>query len=434
MSEALAYSSPEDVRNFEWHTFIGERAISGSVEYVVEEGPPNEPKKETEGGTWFDIANYRLLIGRTAYEEYMGSAYDEYMFTEGNFPDVRPLGELLRAEDLSYIPSRGRRSRGSDLPKEELKIYGQWLINLLKESGKSNGQKDINERVIKNAFRLGLGPSYQEIARRTYSSLTEFYNDLDADNVHRMHGATEPEEFLEHYTRLEQTLGRKPTVGDLRDFYHADPRNNPSADRFLKGLEGIKNAHKMAGHEIYADLSLPELVAWGIRFMLANNGAVPTRDKINYLSKKDFGPYSETLSKRFNGLLNFQAEVKKAYGIELARRQKRRFEILSEIKDSLNLKIIPGDLFYGVESGDELLIRFAKYRVLSRIFNGSKIFIKKQLSIDPLPDNEFVQRIQDIEPEISMDMLRKFSDEFGYLDVIWPQAEYMSQLKIETEN
>ncbi len=166
---------------------------------------------------------------------------------------LHELGYLLRSD--IELPNLGRRSINNDLPRHELVDYARWLISIASKVPKTNKEADLNEKVIRRAFQLGIGPSYQEAARRTFSSLTKLYDELNHENLHQIgkFDSWTRNDFAKYLREAKLLAGRIPTIRDLIKLAHED-RNRPSPFRIIAEFDGSMSlALKEAGFENYGN-------------------------------------------------------------------------------------------------------------------------------------------------------------------------------------
>jgi len=222
---------------------------------------------------YYDLKNQKILVlGRIAVSEFRkfegqaqierlanagrllvgGNALRVYTYAERR-GTLYGLGELLRSDDV-ILPNLGKRAINAEVSKDDVLGYLGWLTLVCVKDSEQGGNKNLNEKIIKRAFRLGLGPSYQQVARRTFSSLTEAYQELNQQNLHLVGQFDEwpREKFLE-YLRLAGTIkDRTPNLADLIELARQD-RRKPSPFRIIKEFGSLTAAYAEAGFIQYAN-------------------------------------------------------------------------------------------------------------------------------------------------------------------------------------
>jgi hypothetical protein len=190
-------------------------------------------------------AQKKLLIGKAAVNAYI---------TGGKRGSIQDLAVLLRDEGTIAYEKVGKRSINSDLSREEIIKYAEWLISVVGSNQNDPAAKDLNEKIIKKAFDLGIGPSYQQIARRAFSSLTELYENLNRKDLHLMGQFDDwPRERFANYLRSAGALlGRTPTLSDLIALAQED-RRRPSPFRIVKEFGTLTQAYSESGFQVYAN-------------------------------------------------------------------------------------------------------------------------------------------------------------------------------------
>ena len=170
--------------------------------------------------------------------------------------------------------------------------------------------------------------------------------------------------------------------------------------------------------------------------MLANDGLVPGSRKIHYFSTKGLGPSSRVIMDKFAKLRNYQGLVIEAYQEELSERIDTIEEKKREIENALSAGELPEEIFQGIESDDERILRYARYILADYLFPDS--FSITKLSISAMSNRAvqeagIVRSIRKANDAITAGDIESAALFLGVFDILWPMDEYFERLRIPEE-
>lgn len=193
---------------------------------------------------------------------------------------------------------------------------------------------------------------------------------------------------------------------------------------FRAALEGIgyPDIHRWTIHD-YLD--------WGMDFIEANEGFLPTATSLDYLSKQKRGPSAAQVGAVFDGINNYK-RITHQYS---ATRQQAESDYLmtrgEEIHRSLQSKEIPIQIFHGVSSGQEIISRYAKYKLADNILSKSFERAKIKIAASDMVPSELLEELQQYVHDISMADIIELSGNLGLRRDIWtPSKIHMRTLKV----
>jgi len=271
---------------------------------------------------YFDVSRGTLLLSKFELDFYLATGAEE--------SDIYELGELIRNAEIEInrdviIPEKNwaQESRQSYID------YGHWLIKIaalpdnLTDSNQSQKNK-INETMIQRAYKLGLGPSRDHIMFESrFGSLTQFYIELGENKTSRRYVFKDwsEQDCLDYLSQVTNEIGHFPKLSDLNELAVNDI-NRPTAEsiKLILGYSIVEAANKIGQMHPRSWKIRPniELLNWGLDYMRANNGVVPTVSIMRKLSKQKLDdryapPSPTTTRRRFKKFSNYQKLLKIAY-------------------------------------------------------------------------------------------------------------------------
>jgi hypothetical protein len=411
------------IKEFRWRTFAGGRAIEGFREYNPgdeEDQPPTPPKlrEYTNPDIYYDTDTNKLVIGKSAVER--------HPFEGGYSSSLVPLADLLLDEEKFKEVPPAKLLDVSKWTRDDYAAYGKWLFSIVKNHHDPE-LKPVNEDVLRRARKLGLGPSTHRIASE-FGSTTKFYLESDLAETHRL-GVFEnwtEEDYIEYLRAIGNKLGHKPTFKDLWRL-SKESTQNPSpgyiAAKFngKRGV-GIGVAIERAGWHNPYTWKLRDYIDWGVNYMLANDGKIPSASQLNFLSKRDVGPSARATMNNFVSLVVYQEQVRAAYEQKLTEQANAKNELLQEIEDGLASNLLPSVVVSGVHSMNELFSKYARFRLARTLGMG----IPGSYELSRLEVADFEDMALDIVENMSE--LKKQAAELGYQDYIWPPDAQLHRL------
>ena len=389
-----------------------------SVTAEVAEGE----KKRTGPEYFYDLSNRQLLLGKVAVETHTQIA---------ELPtEVYPLRELLR-QDIGELPPFKWEPKPKRRKSELLK-YGRWLCEVVGEPDDKK-QRKLNEFIIHRAGRLGIGPTVHEITKHpAFGTLSRYYMELGLSGVKKagLFDDWSLDDYKNFLVELEAELGRKPQRDDIINKNHAAP-DCPPLSVILRRLGRLSNLYALNGRPSAFSATKDDCLGWGVRFMKANGGRLPTQFQIDYLSTKDLSVSATKVAKLFNGSLNiYKAELAEMYHTMLANEE----NVLKQIKDFAASEECPSEIYKGVRSRPKRLMRVSKYMVLEEIFPERHPIRKISIATEgteTVKKDGFLVSTRKLNSALSAGDIENAALYLGVYDFIWlPDSRYLRQLKI----
>ena len=377
---------------------------------------------------YYDLSRRELTAGKVSLQACFEQVNDP--------PNVLRLGTLLRDRSIDIPFNEHTRTKRTI---KQILEYGRWLCEVVDPPILPN-EKTLNHDVINRASKLGLGPTAWEIrSHPKLGSLSKFYVELGVTNTKR-NGAFKDwsyGDFIEYVRTVSENLGRKPTLADLEQLAHQDTIN-PSAYMITQRFGSLRAIYEHIGHPNIYSWEEGDYLDWGVKFMLANDGALPSQKVIDTLSKLKKGPSAAGTASHFGGsLTTFQQKVEMEYAERLERKQVEKIEMHDTIAYKLELGLLPPTLFEDLGSEDDMIIRYAKFLVVDDLLhqskNDSKISISKGLGRS-YAELGFVRSIRRVNSAITAGDIESSALYQGVFDYIWPpDTTYMETLKLPEE-
>ncbi len=376
---------------------------------------------------YFDASNGSVLAGKLAVREYIKSG--------GERESLQGLGELLGNPELPLPESNFKRFDASEWTRKDYLKYGRWLNRVV---GVTVTGKSLNEPVLWRARKLGLGPSPRRIGAE-FGSTSLYYKALGLTETHRISPFNDwlQEDYVRYIQHVGEEIESRPTYKEL----HArslENTNNPSPTIIAKQFGGRKLGPvvELAGYPDIHSWELDDFVNWGVKFMLANDGLVPSARKINFFSTKGLGPSGRVIMDKFGKLSDYQQTVLIAYQDKIEEREQERKEKIEEINKALADNMVPAEIFDDTKNDNEKILRYARYVVLDHLLPDS--FAANKISISTMSNPTvqkagFVCSIKKANNAITPGDIESAALYLGVFDVLWPLDDYMERLKMPEE-
>jgi hypothetical protein len=187
----------------------------------------------------------------------------------------------------------------------------------------------------------------------------------------------------------------------------------------------------MAGYPDVKNWGAEDLVTWGVSFMKANDGMLPSQSMIDYLSSKKLCPSASTVANRFDrSLVGYQAELKAAHDKRTLEERTEREAILATIKSGQ----LPPELFQNTKTEAQRLVNYARYIVADELLSKDMVVTKISIgamNTDSVIRDGFVRSIRKNNPAITAGDIESTALYLGVFDYIWPMDDYMETLCID---
>lgn len=384
--------------------------------------------KQAESRYYFDTYCGYLIAG----EEELQAHIDD----GGNQNTIYDLGELVCD---TTIDLGEKVADGQPAPewrdREYLLKFGRWINAMIKDY---DDDASLNESVLKRAHHIGIGPSvYSFIHRRAFCSLGKFYKELGFNDTRRVKVFDDwsMEDFVKHIKNVGGKIGRRPSEKDIDKLFRKSTKY-PSCDHITARFGKFRTAVELAGYVVIHDWETEDYIAWGVKFMLANNGRRLTQHIEEILSPKKLGPSASQLGIKFGSLKKYHDIVQQAYEDDLQRREKDRSEKLFEINSRLREGSLPNELFVGADTEDEVLLRYSKFIVADFLLGENYKNTKLSISTEGNPtvrERGFVKSLIYANNSITAGDIENAALFNHVFDYIWPMDEYMETLRIPND-
>jgi hypothetical protein len=436
---------------------------------------PQEPPSLTEGGFLSVINNHEIVPSEKGvvkndrppkpkhyFDVFTGSVIDRKFYTyferSGvNSENVRELGVLLRENEVPKRPSDYVRTRSAKDKQGRFKSviaihqekyikpktkkwtednytkYGKWLA---KAVAKPTNPKDklINEKIINQAARLGLGPGEYNIEKAN-GSMSKFYKSINAKETHPIgiFDGWAIEDYIRYIKKIGTKIGKKPTENIFWEFAHKNPWSSPSPALIAKsigGKYGIGPIMELAGYLDIKNWNDDDYIAWGKKFMKANDGMELSTPILSYLSPQELSPSARAIIDKF-GMSNFKSKVQQEYLSEKEHEETVHSEKLAEIEQRITKGQISKELFESAASEEDLILFFAKYQVVHHLCPDWEESTKIIISSRGFHETNFVGSIRKLNNAFTAGDIESAALYLDVFDDIWPMNEYMQTYKLD---
>ncbi len=376
------------------------------------------PETSHQTQSYFDLATGQLLIGEEAYAAHIEA---------GNHPgDIEKFGRILvsgtrmiNAYDLPNIDH-------SNWPDSDTPV---WIKHLHETIQREDPKRVVTKEVILRAGFMGLIPRIRYF-RDLPGELSAVYNDAEVFDARQRdnfkHWTTR--EFVDYVQRLVVRFHGKPSYEQLK-LACSEP-GNPNLRQIRYRIEGgVSTLYEMAGFPNIRTWGYDQYIEWGVKFMFANEGRLPTLPALRHLHAQSLGPDVSTIYKNVAPFSKYKQLVQEDYDLEVEWRNAEREHKLMLIDNALSDGILSLSLYEIAQSEDELISIWAKYLVIERLLPNLEAQYKCQNSIIQRSD-WFIRAIQRVNPEISAGRIEQTASLLGVFDDIWPLDDYMDYLKV----
>jgi hypothetical protein len=396
---------------------------------------------------YIDIANGEILAGREELSEYKTYSDDPSTIFE--------IGPLLKRPTQEIHALGLDRLDVSEWTQDSYIEFGKWIKSIVPPPTEEERYR-LNRDVFINAANLGVGPGKNPLYRN-FGSYSKFYIEIQAGNTHGIGNFNEwtLEDFLDF---IKEVGGeRRPTLDQISERARRNP-SKPKAEYMhqrFKDIGGFSRLVELAGYPVVDLWERDDYIDWGVKFMQANSGLLPTAIMANYTSKKKLGPSGRGIIDKFDKYGNFQREVLQRYQeVEHAKAMDLQ-EKLAEIEADLRTRKVPEQLFMTAPKEfaelevspdsnkssvaelqemietDELIARYAKYKVL-KFLNANfteRACIGFAIEIDK--ERNFISAANS-HHAISQGEAESAALYLGLFDYLWPLNEHMQQPKLDS--
>ncbi|HSW37009.1 MAG TPA: hypothetical protein VLG37_01415 [Candidatus Saccharimonadales bacterium] len=330
---------------------------------------------------------------------------------------TRKLGELLCDKSVKigsrayeYLDTRDWRAEEDYIP------YGHWLLTII-----SDIQPFLTFHVLEQASLLGVGPHRNGI-KKHFGGYPNYYYKL----------GSRPRYNLGDYDDW--------SIGQFTDYVEGVFTNLQQGQSFETLLAGGARLHegpsthiieKRTGRPLYVLLEArgycecrrwdsANYFRWGIKFMIANNGSIPTRPSIDALASQKRAPSTSAILGQFDKLSHYQRELKKVFDAQLAK-------LMGEVPASSQLHTILRRPLTEIPYSTCFRI-LAQYKLVNTLIARLAPDKKDGIActLDPA---KFLEKMTRTGAYLSSEIVRKKAEELDLSDHIWP-PDHIKYLKI----
>lgn len=177
--------------------------------------------------------------------------------------------------------------------------------------------KKLNKQVVTRAFRLGIGPSIRSITYGRFSSMSEFYSASGAETAHRVYTIADwsLEDCVDY---IREALAPIEKVGKIyaQDYLNefAQKTKGPTATVLCRHTSlTVRELMDLAGYPNVRKWKEADFVSWGVKFMFANNGTLPTTPALRNLALQGRGPSVKAVQVQFSTIPDFQKKTARRF-------------------------------------------------------------------------------------------------------------------------
>jgi hypothetical protein len=254
---------------------------------------------------FFDLSNGEVLQGKADLNNYMKGGAETSRIVK--------LGHLLRNGVSSEPEAPYERLDVSEWSDDKFRQFGRWLSKVVDPPNEIS-HSHLSTTVLDNAKALGVGPSRRAI-RQTFVTVSLFYQEIGESDAHYvgLFKDWDLDDFVKHIKNVGGI--KRPTTADLKAVSNSNPKYpKPDYMRTLfKEIGGLRTLFELAGYPVIDLWDKEDYVDWGVKFMEANNGMVPSSRMADYLSTKKKGPSGSSIRNHFDYIRVYQDEVINTY-------------------------------------------------------------------------------------------------------------------------
>lgn len=352
-----------------------------------------------------------------------GPALDEAL-EAGNHPaDIFPLSEVLLNTEIPLASENYHRKKYHT--DQEILDYGSWISAFVKADSPKGW---TTTATLKRAGAMGLGPIASTISQRT-GSMWAFRDAIGERGGWRKGAYADwtKKDFIEYGKRMSGREQKKPTVAQAQRWFKQG--KGPSESYIRNTLGGFDHFQELLGFPNIDAWEEADYVDYGVRFMEANPGIVPTARRLDFLSRKKRGPSAKAAHNMFGSTRNFQAVAKEAYD---AKQEQQQLEIeirIIDLKEEIASGVLPERLEeMEYETNKDFIVTCAKFKVAQRLLG---IADREALGLAQLSVGSFVDGIvYRSRGKIGPGTVETTALLMGVFDDIWPFDDHLEYLKL----
>jgi len=233
--------------------------------------------------------------------------------------EIVPLNEVLQSKN-NIGASDYERLDVSQWTRDDYIEYGRWLDSITKDPQQE--KSSLTERIITRAYHLGIGPSRRHISDKDlYPKLSSYYRALGIQPKHEVHKYDSWSDqqladyaesvFMDLQSESAERAGQPPSLAREVE-RRAQQGFGPSMSIFKRDGGSVMRFMALNGYADVRNMGPQDYVHLGVQFMAANNGKLPTREAIDFLSQSRRMPTSRAVRSKFRWT-DYLEQVQAAY-------------------------------------------------------------------------------------------------------------------------
>lgn len=370
--------------------------------------PLGEPA-QYQASLFIDTLTGQHIVGR--------AALDACIEAGGHPSDIKDLAEAL-VDDSIALPEKNHRAKRNSFNRDAAITDGRFLVNLIHAY---DTELTVTARVMERAFSVGaiLHSPSQIRKPATFGSFVNFQKAVGESNLYQKSHFDHLtfKDLVEHIKKIGAQEGGKPTIHTIDKRVDEDELDEPSS-RIIRRLIApltFFDLYEAAGWcETTHNWSNERYELFGVSYMWANQGRVPSAAALEALRKKRTSPSVQGTYGRYDSLSQYQ-------DVLITRFNKMYEELAGEMEAGIMSGIIPIQIISGVKTEWQSVVRYIKYELISGVLTAehtSSQLVAVVKAIGTMPDIEFSAQF----PGINVNALKQVARNRGVEGAIWPKA------------
>jgi hypothetical protein len=368
---------------------------------------------------YIDVATGTYIVGIDAFYAHIDAG--------GHPADLRPLHDLLISKNGTRPESPlNFRQETDQFTKHKAINNGKFLLSIVK-AAKPN--QTYTERMMDRAWRLGLNFSPHQIrAKSAFGTVTAYQEALGENVMHYRSRFADMtlKDLIRHIRRVGLDEGKKPTLEILTERVSERGLDEPSPKmiRSILADHGLNffDLYERAGYqETTHSWSNNQFERWGVNYMWANEGRVPSNYAMNDLSRANLGPSSHGAINRYGSLGLFQDTLLEKF--------QANFETHAEaLYDEVDTGRLPLYLFDEIDSEWQLLKRYFQYKIVDStgLAQGKEDSVAMARLLSDGDEDTFGQHY----PANYLLEMKSKAESLGLFSAVWPNASGLYRLEV----
>lgn len=243
------------------------------------------------------------MVGEAAYQDAL----------ETSLPgDLVPLVDILAAKEFTLDTSTYDRTPfPRNRPAEEMKVYGQWVLNILAEA---EAPIELATRHFDLMAKLRLGSGPRPVKHALGHSIWDVAQALGAEKKFAPKGAYVDWDIHNYIVNAEKLAlsmrdraNPKPTDLDYEQWAREGKGPSPAVIHAQTGYS-TRQMNELIGFPNTHEWDKDDFLSWGVEVLAANDGTL-NRHIISLLSSDRRGPSVSAIFNRFGSLHRFKELV-----------------------------------------------------------------------------------------------------------------------------